>query len=481
MINRVWDQIEKYRMIEKGDHVIAGISGGADSVCLLFMLLELKSRIPFSLTAVHVEHGVRGSDSLEDARFVQRLCERELVPFVCRRVDVPALAKERRVSVEEAGRMARYEVFEETADELGGTKIAVAHNQNDNAETILLNLFRGTGIRGMCGIPPVRGKIIRPLLCLERREIEKYLAETGREYRHDSSNDCGDYTRNRIRLHILPLAEQEINSETVSHLAESAGLLRETEEFITGEAKKLKERCVGPDSGSGELTVLLREFNAANKVLKRYVIRMCLEELAGSLKDLTRTHVEAVLSLAEGETGRQAVLPDGITAYKNYGSLCMRRAAGDDKKEKFSDTVCETVLIEPETGRIKEIALSGYRFQAAVLEWKENENITEKTYTKWFDYDIIKNTVQIRTRRPGDYLTVDKQGGRQKLKTYFINEKIPREERERLLVLADGSHVLWVIGHRISELAKVTGQTKRVLRVQAEKIVPYGGNHVGEN
>lgn len=484
MVKRVWEQVLKYRMIEENDRVIAGISGGADSVCLLFILLELKRRLPFKFYAIHVEHAVRGEASLEDARFVEGLCQEQGVDFQCIHADVPAIAKERRLSIEEAGRMVRYEAFADAAKRLGGAKIAVAHNQNDNAETMLFHLFRGTGLRGLCGIPPVRDNIIRPLLVLSRKEIEEYLHGNGIQYRTDATNESTDYTRNRLRLHILPLAEQEINRRAVYHLSESAELLRETEDYLEAEAAKLYGACVTDCAGSAEesvgpisqqeagISIYLPEFNAAAPIVRRYVLRMCAQRLtATGLKDMTKGHMDALLRLCESGTGKKAVLPGGLTAVCSYERLIISRSPCKNKsKEKSTEAA---VLFEPETGSINEVELAGFRFSGYIEEKKEK--IPEKTYTKWFDCDIIKNTVQIRTRRPGDYLTIDARGGRQKLKSWLINEKFPREIRDRLLVVASGSHVLWVVGHRMGESHKVSERTKRLLVIHAEKTISDKG------
>jgi tRNA(Ile)-lysidine synthase len=220
MHERVRAYIAQNHLIEPEDHIIIGISGGADSVCLLFILLELQKTLPFTMEAVHVNHLLR-EDAAEDALFVGELCRKQGVKLRFFSVKVADLAKERGLSIEEAGRECRYECFQEAASAHRKTKIAVAHHQNDCAETVLFNLFRGSGLKGLAGIRPVRDNIIRPLLCCERREIEEYLASRGLSYRSDPSNEEGVFTRNRIRHQLLPLA-QEINTAAIKHIAHSA-------------------------------------------------------------------------------------------------------------------------------------------------------------------------------------------------------------------------------------------------------------------
>ena len=188
MIQKILKFITENDMLKANDRVIVGVSGGADSVCLLFTLMEIRREIPLTLAAVHVEHGIRGEDAKEDARYVQRLCQEYDIPFRKYCYRVAEIARERKQSVEEAGRELRYQAFEEACREYHANKIAVAHHMDDDAETVLLNLFRGSGLKGLAGIPAVRGKIIRPLLCVSRQEIEQYLTEHGIAYRTDATN-----------------------------------------------------------------------------------------------------------------------------------------------------------------------------------------------------------------------------------------------------------------------------------------------------
>ena len=201
--------MDEHHMLTPGDRVVAGVSGGADSVCLLFVLLKIREEIPFSLHGVHVNHGIR-KEAGEDAAYVEQLCSQFGLPFILVKENVRERAAAEKRSEEEMGRLVRYQAFESVMKSVGANKIAVAHNSNDQAETMLFHLFRGSGLSGLCGIRPVRDHIIRPILCLERKEIEQYLEERKIAYCKDATNEEDDYTRNRIRHHILPYAEQEI-------------------------------------------------------------------------------------------------------------------------------------------------------------------------------------------------------------------------------------------------------------------------------
>ena len=265
---KVFAYIKKHRMLQDGDRVVVGVSGGADSVCLLFLLLEWQKENPLDIAVVHVNHGIR-AEAGEDARYVETICADRNLPFFLTQVDVRDRARREKSSEEEAGRRTRYEAFDKVAAEWGATKIAVAHNSNDRSETQLFHLFRGSGIRGLASILPVRERIIRPILCLERSEIEEFLAQLKIPYCKDATNDGDDYTRNRIRHHILPYAEQNIVKGCVAHMNQTAELLAETEDYLTQQTAEAAGRCVRTTDtlrgeavsagGSGQSTVHMKK------------------------------------------------------------------------------------------------------------------------------------------------------------------------------------------------------------------------------
>ena len=442
---RVFSYIEKYNMIEAGSQVIVGISGGGDSVCLLFLLSKYQKRRPFHLLGIHVNHGIRGQEALRDQEYAKKLCERLGVPFTVYTYSVPAIAQQEKRSLEEAGRMVRRRAFEEKAASLGKKAvIALAHHENDNAETVLHNLIRGTKAAGMGGIRPIQEigegvAYIRPLLKVTREEIETYLRQQKIPWMIDSTNQELEYTRNRIRHRIIPEMEK-INPKAVSHIAQVADTFQAIEEYLTGQADMLYREYVEQRENGYWIR---KELFLEKELMQSYVIRMVLEQAADKKQDLTAFHVESILSLGKGRTGASVSLPGGVLASQVYGDLYVRL---------------------PDSGEapLKELELE-------IFPW-ENQQIPEKTYTKWFDYDKIKSSLEIRHRKPGDFLTITDTGGRKKIKDYFIDCKIPREEREKLTLLAEGSHILWVVGYRISQYYKVTSQTKTVLKVHVKGV-----------
>ncbi|MCI8282366.1 MAG: tRNA lysidine(34) synthetase TilS [Lachnospiraceae bacterium] len=451
MIRKVLSFVNQHHMIERGSHILAGVSGGADSVCLLLILKELLPYYDASLTAVHVEHGIRGEESRRDAAFVQQLCEKHNIPCSVYSCNAPAYAKSHGMTLEEGARELRYGLFAQAAEEAGADRIAVAHNQNDCAETLLFQLARGTGLRGMCGIVPVRGKIIRPLLGASREEIESYLAEIGQSYRIDATNLKTEYSRNKIRHQVLPLL-MEINSGAVAHLYHTTELLSEAFLFVDQQAREAQKRCVSQE-------VLADSIKEYPSLIQKTAVMNLLGDQAGSRKDITGNHVSQVLALFEKQTGRRIELPYGLEACRTYEGIKIHRKS----EKRQQEAAC--VKLKPGTAFYLEgygVAVSS-RLLEGPLEFHE---IPKKKYTKWFDYDKIENTLLLRNRYPGDYFVMDESGRRQKLKKYLINEKVPKDQRDFVLLLADGSHVLWAIGYRISEAYKVTEETQRILEVQ---------------
>ena len=459
MIKKVLNYINQYEMIRPDDSIVAGVSGGADSVCLLFVLLEIRKQIPFTLKVVHVNHGIR-KEAAADADFVKNLCLEKNIPFKLVEKNVKESAKQSGLSEEEEGRRIRYEAFENELME-GRGKIAVAHNSNDRAETMLFHLFRGTGLTGAAGIRPVKGKVIRPLLCLKRSEIENWLMERKISFCTDSTNEQDIYTRNRIRHHILTYAEKEVCQGAVINMNRAAEQLLEAEEFVVRQTKEAVRRCVQMSAQEGVL-IKIPQFLKEDKYLRGRILLFCIEQTAGGRKDITAAHIKSVEMLFEGSGSRELHLPYHLIVYKKYDVGMIKREEmvlhGDlykkERKEIYYVTV-PSVLEVPELGKI----------EFTIFSQINSQNIPEKTYTKWFDYDKITSSVVLRTRKKGDFLTINNQMGHKSLQDYFVNEKIPKDKRDEIILLAEGSHIIWIPGLRISEYYKVQKNTRRILQV----------------
>lgn len=452
--------VERFHMIEPKDTIVLGISGGADSVCLLKILARWKEAWGISLRAVHVHHQLRGEEADADERFVRELCENEGIPCRVFHEDVQGMAQREKIGLEEAGRIARYRCFATVCEDVGGGKIALAHHQDDLAETMLHHLVRGTGMAGLCSLKPVSGNRIRPLLCLEKEEILVYLEAAGQPWRTDSSNLEDDYTRNRIRHHVLEELKTEVNPRAVRHMAQLSEELEETRAVLAQVAAEKRRQYVRK-SEKGML--LAEELKKEPDLIGRQIVHDLLKEISGKQKDFTRIHVEAVQELWNRKVGARRDLPYGMQAIRTYDGIYLER-----KAEK-----CETRDSEKNAGIQINVQSEGTEsFQIGELTLtvsrtaRDFGEIPEKKYTKWFDYDRIKQTLVIRHRQPGDRICLFDGGGSKKLKDYLIDRKIPAQKRDQLWLLADGSDILWIIGDRISAAYKVTAESQRILQAE---------------
>lgn len=464
----VKNYIERYDMFGGTQNIAAGVSGGPDSICMLHILCKLRERYGYRLVAVHIHHGIRGQAADEDMEYVRKCSCEWGIEFRSFQYNVDRLAKKWHMSQEEAGRKIRYDCFSEVLKELGGGKIAVAHNSDDNSETFLLNLFRGAGIRGLTGIRPVRQNVIRPVLCLERGQILEYLRENGIDYRTDVTNEKDLYTRNKIRNRIMPYVNENINKRASEHILQAADALNESYEYIARQADKVYQAAV---TVKGEVyEVNIDKIMSYDKVLQKTAYQQVLFALAGKLKDITAAHINTILKIMKGETGKKTYLPYHIVCEKQYNTLLLYKYSKEPKCGLF----CKQCSIETLQGEKTEILPygGGILRMNLVKNVRINLKIEEKMYTKWLDYDILKGSFQIRNRRQGDYIVINRHGGRKKLKDYFIDLKIPREERDKILLIAKGSEIFWVIGYRISENCKISENTKNILEIEYIKEKP---------
>ena len=421
MLEKIKRYVETYQMLTNEDGVIVGVSGGADSVCLLLVLLELQKDIGFTLVAVHVNHGLRGDEADVDEEYVERLCQERGVPLDIYSADVALVARERKQSTEEAGREVRREFFEQARIKWKGTKIALAHHKNDNAETFLYRLARGTGIKGLGGMAPVANQYIRPLLCVER----------------------------------------ELNEKTVYHINETMDYMRQVQEYLEEQTQSYKETSLLRTERG--YCILQEEYQRIPEVLRSILIKKALVDICQKEKDLGSVHLRKIEELFDRQTGRKMDLPYGMEAKRVYDGVEIYR------KTEAQDSVPEEIFFDL-TQQSATYQWSNQKICCRILNKLQIDGETlEKSHTKCFDCDIIKNSITFRTRRQGDYITIHPDGRTQKLKSYFINEKIPQEERDKILLVADGSHILWIVGHRVNCAYQANENTNCVLEIHIDK------------
>lgn len=469
--------IEKH-MIEQGDRIIAGVSGGADSVCLFFLLLELKKEITFDFMVVHINHQIRGKEALEDQKYVEELCEKNKIELKVVSENVKKIAEIEKLSEEEAGRKVRYKAFKQALKEWNGNKIALAHHKNDQAETVLWNLIRGSGLKGMTGMKRQRDCYIRPLLSVTRKEIEEYLKENNISYQTDSTNQTLDYTRNKIRLMVFPYIADELNERVIEHIANTAEIFQEIQNFIDKVTESEWSKIVKEEKK--EYYLEKEAFLIEDFVIQKAILQKVLNFCADGLKDITNEHITMLQQLFHKEVGKKIELPRKTEAVRTYKGICVYHKKGAVIKENFIQKDRKTVIAVPGITRLEteEIlvecrVLSRENFFQNKKEIEKNSKksiINQKNCcTKCFDYDKISNTVFLRKQQTGDMLQIGRNGEHKKLNRFFIDCKIPKEERKDIWILAEEQEVIWVIGERISEAYRVTERTKHILQITVKR------------
>lgn len=457
MIDKVISTIKRYKMIKENDKIVMGVSGGPDSLCMLDILYNLKDLFNLKLYVVHVNHLIRGEEARRDAQFVENICCKLKLPFFLFEKDVKKIAKEMGYSEEEAGRYVRYQAFEEVLKEVKGNKIAVAHNKNDVVETVFLNLIRGAGMTGLIGIKPVNGNIIRPLIEIERKEIEIYLKEKGLKPAIDFTNYEDLYKRNKVRLKLIPFINETFEVDIIKNIYRMAKIILEENDYLEKECEKIfNEVCY---FNQEEIFADIEKLRVQHPAIQRRLVRLMYQKLKGDIYGLEYIHVEDVLSLLDKPTSSKIDLPFEIEALKSYNNLIMRKV-----KEKEVKTFWAKLNI-PGITKICGIG----QFKTAVLAIDEVKKLNIGKYTKFFDYDKIQGDVIVRNRQAGDIFSPLNLGGSKKLKEFFIDEKIPREIRDSIPLLAIDNEIVWVVGYRMSDKFKVDENTKKVLVIEYTK------------
>ncbi len=450
LLDKVRRTLKRHNFLTKGDKVIVALSGGPDSVCLLHILKELAPAYNLSLHIAHVNYQLRGEESLVDEVFVKGVAESFGIPLTIKRVEI---AGKGRGNLQEVAREVRYNFLQGLAEEIGFDKIALGHTADDQAETFLIRILRGSGTSGLSGIPLVReGRFIRPLLSVSRKEILDYLKQKAIPFREDSTNIKPLYLRNKIRHTLLPLLAREYNKNIAETLSREADILRADEEFLKcyvegllpGVIVKKKEREIG---------LSIPALERLHLALKRRTIRRCLEIIKGDLRGISFSHIDEVIEdILIGETGRRIDLPKGIVFEKNYDTLSILI-----KKEK------ETIYPIPVKIPGETLAeVFGVRLKAEIVDGPIS--VRDKRDSISLDLDKIPGDLFLRKRERGDYFYPKGMGGKKKkLKEFFIDIKVSRRERDMSPILATSEGIVWVIGHRADERYKVTDETKRVL------------------
>lgn len=462
ILSKVRKTIETQGMIQRGDRIGVALSGGADSVALLSLLQDLAAPLGFSTVVIHVNHGLRGAESNRDQAFAQKTAEMFSLPLETRAIPPDAMvAGKRGPSLENRARTERYRIFEELRSSLGLSKLALGHTLDDQAETIIMKFLRGTGLAGLRGMLPLRdGFYIRPLLETTRREVLACLEGRNLSFVTDSSNADQRFLRNRVRMTVLPGLAASCNPNLAETLCRMAAVIRDEEDCL--EAMSRESRATLGLTGAGPpCDISVTEFRALHRALRRRLVRKCLEAAGGVPGERGFDQVEAVLSLVDGDnpSGR-VILGGGLRARREYGRLIIE---ADDSPAPGRDPAGAVAFSYP-------VAIPGVTpideiSRVISLDIVEPETVDFRgSRFVYMDADAIDGPLTVRSVLPGDRIQPLGMAGHKKMKSLFIDEKIPRHQRSRIPLLADGRSVIWVPGICLSERVRIDEGTRRIVK-----------------
>ncbi len=456
------------------DKILLAVSGGADSTALMYAVCAIKNENIFSndILCVHINHQLRGAESDGDEVFVIAQADKLNLTITTRRLDVRGFARKNKLSIETAARKLRIESLLDIAKANDYKKVATAHQKDDNAETLIHRMIRGTGFRGLGGIWPLRTfanstSFVRPLLCVSRDEIIEYLKERNLKWRDDHTNiDC-TYRRNFIRHRLLPALQQQCDGSITEQLAELAGSAQKFYNLVCSETEKV---WPGTVMVSGEkVTLNLKSFLAQPPAVRVEIVRRSLTHLSSGERDLTHRHYKRVLQLAKQNiSGRQIELPNGFVVWREYGNLIFVRAKGTmQSKEQVSE--CMEIQVPGQT------RFGEYLIETVVLETGkanfERFKVEKNEFIEWFDLDKVRPPIVVRFRQQGDNFWPLGLAGEKKVGKFLTSAKVPRQIRIKALIVADAEKIIWLWPIRIGEQAKITGKTRKILQLQIAETI----------
>lgn len=456
MENKVLNTIKEFNLIDNGDNVVVGVSGGPDSIVLLYLLLYAKKYLNFNILVAHVNHGVRGDEALEDELFVRRKANELGLSYFSTNVDMVAYGDKHKISHEEAGRKLRYGFFRSILKQYNGGKIAVAHNMNDQAETLLMRIMRGTGIDGLNGMNYISGDIIRPVLNITRAEIEQYIEDKKIETVLDKTNLMPIYTRNKIRLELIPYIEENFNP----NLTKSLWRLSQTSQNDTMFLQRYTEEkylSLVKSEEKNRIVLNREKFINLDISIQQRIVILSITKIVGVFQGFSEYHISTVTELFnEGSTGKTINLPNDLIAKVDYDRLIIEEI----HKKTSKSFVYELILGYNHFNDL------GYDFNLKVVDIEQIDFNDKLHNIRYFDYDKIKGGLKLRNRQDGDRFIPYGMKGNKKLKDFFIDLKVSRDQRDKVPLIVDGENIIWVVGYRINDLYKLTANTKNVLMIE---------------
>ena len=454
-------KVEKYclqnKIFSERDKILIGVSGGSDSIALLDILYHLRPKYKFTILVAHINYNLRGEESDGDEEFVKKYCFERNIALVIKNVKLNVNS-----DFENQAREIRFSFFKTLAKSYGMDKIAVGHNKKDQAETMIFRFFRGSGYTGLKGILPIDGMIIHPLLKCSREEISAYLKQENLSWREDRTNSENNYTRNKIRNQLIPWISENINPNFIEKLSISAAIFAETDEILVDVSNsKYKKILLKSDDNFRKLS--LSKLKLLKPTLRFYIYRKAFKELSGSEKDFYYQHFEEIESIIESEGAKKVMLPKGIIVLKEYDVLkiCLKDSLKiiDIKNSKKISSVRHYFAFED------------YRISMKSLKkLPKKRYLFEDKNTIYLDLDKTSFPLTIRHRQPGDRFIPLGMKHSKKLKDFFIDEKVSKFERDKVLLFCDNEKILWVAGYRLHNDVAITSKTKKILRIKMEKI-----------
>lgn len=459
IFEKVLSTIKKYNLIEDGDRIVLGISGGPDSVTLLHILNRLKEKMDIKIYAAHLNHQIRGLKAEEDAFYVAEICESMGIMCFLKSIDVPKYCKENGFSIEEGARYLRYEMFEEIKIKTKSNKIALGHNMNDQAETMLMRIIRGTGLKGLKGIDYIREDgVIRPLLDIDRKDIEAYCDNNNLNPRTDESNLETIYTRNKIRLDLIPYIDENFDCNIKEALVRMSSSLKFDNDFIEKEAERFFYEVSKISKDRVDIDIQL--YKSLHNAIKLRILKMGINKILGDTKQIELKHINDIIELeAENKIDKKINLPRGIIVYRNKDFITITNKEIVIEEVEFLYNIPNEAFV-----KIKEIGLVVQTQKVSINKFK---NMKKDSNSRGFDLDKIKGSLVITSRKQGDKIKLS--NGTKKIKDLFIDLKIPKEERSKIPILKDDNGILLVGDYRVSEDYKIDLNTKEVLKVTFSK------------
>jgi tRNA(Ile)-lysidine synthase len=456
VVEKLKATVNRFGLLEKGERVLVALSGGPDSVALLYGLLNLKPEYRLELYVAHLNHKLRGVESDEDEKFAKKLASGLKLKFFSKKVDVRREAKKRKLSIEETAREVRYRYLERLADRVGANKIALGHQADDQAETFLMRLVRGAGAAGLSGMPVRRDKIIRPLIQIKRKEIERFLEINQIPFRLDSSNYLTDFNRNKIRLKLLPVIKKEFNPRIVDSLNRAADIISLQQGYVQKISEQILKR-IGKKR-KGKVVIDAKRFVRLDTCLQREIIRICINDLGGDISQLSFELVDRTLNLTgKRRSGKRIKLDKSV--WFEVGSSELALFLEEEKEYSCSIKLPGKSVLKDRNLMIESKLLNGRSQRENLFEYNQN--------VSFLDWEKLTPPFVLRSRKKGDRFKPLGMKGTKSIADFLIDAKVSRHWREDVPVLTSKGRIVWLVGHRISDEFKVTGKTKKVLRLEA--------------